>query len=294
MIDVPRPIHRHGIAAIFAHPDDETFSTAGVMAEAVSRGIPVTVICATRGEAGDSSIAGLDTPELLGAVREQELRRAMAALGVHDVRLLGYRDSGMPGSRHNADPRAFANADEAVVAAQVAIAVRDIQPAVVVTFGEDGIYGHADHLVSHRTTIEAVRLAADPAFLGEVAPAWAIAALYFASAPREELIAMFERRGKPGNGMPPEMIARMGTPRAEITHWLDVARWSDQKEAAARAHRTQTAPGGPLTGMAEEDFRRRMTREMFVRASLPWEVDGVDALSAVDVIDDLARTSPRT
>ena len=80
---------------IFAHPDDETFSAAGVMAAAAERGLPVTVISATRGEAGESAIAGLDDPERLGVVRERELREAMRQIGVLDVRLLGHRDSGM-------------------------------------------------------------------------------------------------------------------------------------------------------------------------------------------------------
>ncbi len=54
---------------IFAHPDDESFGCAGVMAAATARGVPVTVISATRGEAGKSGIPQLDTPEILGAVR---------------------------------------------------------------------------------------------------------------------------------------------------------------------------------------------------------------------------------
>ena len=62
---------------IFAHPDDETFGAAGLMAAAVERDVPVTVINATRGEAGESAIPGLDEPERLGVVRERELREAM-------------------------------------------------------------------------------------------------------------------------------------------------------------------------------------------------------------------------
>src|SRR5829696_5713919 len=98
------------LLAIFAHPDDETFGAAGVMAAAVERGVPVTVISATRGEAGESSVAGLDAPEQLGVVREQELREAMRQIGVSDVRLLGYRDSGMAGSPSAEDPQAFIRA----------------------------------------------------------------------------------------------------------------------------------------------------------------------------------------
>lgn len=281
----------HGLALVFAHPDDETFGCAGIMAEAASRGIPVTLICATRGEAGDSGLPGLETPELLGAVREEELRAAMAHLSVFDVRMLGFRDSGMPGSPHNADPRAFCNADEHVVAARLAIMLRQIRPAVVVTFGEDGIYGHADHLVSHRTTVKAVRLAAEPELLPHIYEPWQVGALYFVAAPREELIAMFERRGKPGNGMPEEVIARMGTPKEEITHWLNISQWSEAKIAAIQAHRTQTGPGGPISGLAGDDLRRRLERETFVRAPLPWGMDADDPIRERDIIALLAAES---
>ncbi|MGI9253222.1 MAG: PIG-L deacetylase family protein, partial [Thermomicrobiales bacterium] len=147
----PRPI-----LLVFSHPDDETFSSAGVMAEAVSRGTPVTLICMTRGEAGESSIPGLDAPEVLGAVRERELRDAMSELGVTDVRFMEYRDSGMPGSPATADPRALVNADPDVVVDQLVVTIRALRPAAVMTFGPDGIYGHDDHLVSHRTAAAAV------------------------------------------------------------------------------------------------------------------------------------------
>ena len=60
---------------IFAHPDDETFGAAGVMAAAVERGVPVTVISATRGEAGESAVPGLDDPERLGVVVNESCAR---------------------------------------------------------------------------------------------------------------------------------------------------------------------------------------------------------------------------
>ena len=112
------------LLAVFAHPDDETFGAAGVMAAAVERGVPVTVISATRGEAGESSIAGLDDPERLGVVRERELREAMRQIGVSDVRLLGYRDSGMAGSPSAEDPQAFIRAPVETVAARLASHIR--------------------------------------------------------------------------------------------------------------------------------------------------------------------------
>ena len=105
------------LLAIFAHPDDETFTCAGIMAAAAEHGIPVTLVSATRGEAGESAIPGLDDPDRLGVVRERELRDAMAAIGVGDARFLDYRDSGLQDSPASDDPRAFVRAPLAAVAA---------------------------------------------------------------------------------------------------------------------------------------------------------------------------------
>jgi LmbE family N-acetylglucosaminyl deacetylase len=94
-----------GLLAIYAHPDDETFGVGGTMAKYADRGVPVTMVCATRGEVGEIAPGTDATPETLGQFREQELRDAMAILGVHDVRFLDYRDSGMRGTPENEDPR---------------------------------------------------------------------------------------------------------------------------------------------------------------------------------------------
>ena len=114
---------------IFAHPDDEAFGCAGVMAAASARGVPVTLITATRGEAGKTGVPQLDTPEILGAVREQELRAAAAAVGVRDVRFLDYRDSGMAGTPENDDPPAFVRAPEPPAVAKLVPHLRPPPPA---------------------------------------------------------------------------------------------------------------------------------------------------------------------
>src|ERR1044071_3327052 len=94
------------LLAIFPHPDDETFSAGGLMAAARDQGDTVILICATRGEAGESGNPDHDTPEALGKAREAELRAAMKSLNVDDVRFLGYRDSGMEGSAEARNPLA--------------------------------------------------------------------------------------------------------------------------------------------------------------------------------------------
>lgn len=86
---------RHRVQVVVAHPDDETFGCGSLLLHAAAAGARTAVCCATRGEAGE--IAGGFRPVDLGVVRERELRDAAALLGVDQVDLLEFRDSGMAG-----------------------------------------------------------------------------------------------------------------------------------------------------------------------------------------------------
>lgn len=265
---------------IFAHPDDETFGVAGVMTLLRRRGVPITLICATRGEVGGISDPALATPETLGLVREQELRTAMELVGVPDVRFLGYRDSGMDGTPENDDPRALAQAAEETVAAEIAVLIREIRPTTVVTFGPDGIYGHPDHLTVHRATTAAVHLAATASAEADV---WQTPVLYYQTASRERLTERAASRSGPFSDMTPERLAGLGTPRAEITLTIDVSSVVEVKEAAMRAHRTQIGPTGPMSELPREQVLQMLSREHFVWVPLPWAIpsDASDQLGAL-------------
>ena len=287
----PTAAHNGALLLIYPHPDDETFSAAGTMAAAVSGGVAVTLVCATRGEAGMSGIAALDTPEILGAVREQELRAAAAVLGVTDVRFLGYRDSGMASSPDNDDPRALIQAPEEQVVAQLVVQVRAIRPATVLTFGPDGVYGHPDHLYLNRAATDAVRVAGDAEYRAELGEPWRVRALYWSTAPRERLQALAALPESPLQRLPSETVARLGTPRAEITTVIDVRPFRELKLRAVAAHRTQFGEGGPLASIPSEQREATLTREHFVRVRLPWDRpaawpdDLLSALAAVSPID---------
>ena len=90
----------HSLMAVYAHPDDESYSVGGVLAQCASQGIPTFVVCATRGEVGEIADQALATPANLGEVREKELREACRTLGVKEVVFLDYVD----GQLENADP----------------------------------------------------------------------------------------------------------------------------------------------------------------------------------------------
>ena len=280
------------LLALFPHPDDETFTAAGVMAAAVARGAPVTVVSATRGEAGESSIPGLDDPERLGEVRERELRDAMRHLGVTDVRLLGYRDSGMEGSAEAHHPNAFVRASIDAAAARLATLIRALQPQTIITFGPEGMYGHPDHLHMHHVAVRAVPLAADATHAGpERLEPWQTPALYFGTIPREALIETMNRPGSPFQSLSQEARDNLGTPLAEITHVVDISPWRDAKRAAIAAHVTQTGEGGPLQHIPAEAIERQLRNEYFVRATLPWAAAERDDRDIISLLAAETRAS---
>lgn len=137
------------LLAIFAHPDDESFTIGGTLARYAAEGVEVSLLCATRGEAGIKWMG----PEEAARVREQELQAACGVLGVREVRFLGYRD------------RELAQADPTEVIAKLAQAMRELRPQVVITFGLDGISGHPDHVAVSRLATAAFDAVAGEGFV---------------------------------------------------------------------------------------------------------------------------------
>lgn len=216
---------RRAIAA-FAHPDDETFSVGGTLARAVQEGWRVTAVCATRGEVGEIAPGTDATPETLGAVRERELRAACAALGVTDVRFLGYRDSGMDGTPENADGRAYMNAPAEAVVGRLAAIFGEDPPAVVFTFDESGIYGHPDHKAVHRHATAAFDRAAAPG-----------ARLLYTAIPKSvaTLIGDMLRAAGVEDALPGDF----GVPDEDVDIRADVSAFAEAKRRAVVAHATQ-------------------------------------------------------
>lgn len=263
------------LLAIYAHPDDEAFSVGGTFAAFTDRGGVVTLVSATRGEAGEISDAELATQETLGDVREGELRDAMRQVGVSDIRFLGYRDSGMRGTNDNDDPRAFINADDLVLKEQLLEIIRAIGPDIVVTFGEDGIYGHPDHVKIHLATTAAF---ADYASDSTAGAEQARPMLYYTAVPRERMQEMAKRTTGPFVNMTPEELAQLGTPEDMITTHIDVSDQYDRKLAALLAHRSQFGPQGPLSELPAEMVREMLSTERFRRVPFGDQDDGRDPL----------------
>ncbi|MDP9270095.1 MAG: PIG-L family deacetylase [Chloroflexota bacterium] len=136
-----------GLAAVFAHPDDESFSCAGALALAHDAGRVTRLLVATRGEAGTPD--GEEQPGF-GDVRERELVLAAQVIGLDEVTILeGYPDGGL----------ADVPFDRLVDDIEAWLASR--RPDAVITFGSHGITGHPDHIVVGSATRWAVERLAE-------------------------------------------------------------------------------------------------------------------------------------
>lgn len=275
----------HGpVLLIFAHPDDESFGCAGTLAALQQRNIPVTLVSATRGEAGEISNPTLANRDSLGAVREAELRDAMRMVGVHDVRFLGFHDSGMAGTPENELPRTLHQAPLGVVEPLVVTQIRSVQPATVITFGPEGIYGHPDHIRMHDVVLSALTAAAEPVAYPGIGAPWEVKALYYSAVPREQIQHWSRQQRSPFQQMTPDELNRVGTPQALITTVIDIAPYAELKKRVLAAHRTQMGEGGPYTDLPTDFFDRLLHVESFVRVPLPWDTTGQlppDAIAAL-------------
>lgn len=126
-----------GIMSVWAHPDDESYLAAGIMAAAVHNGQTVVCVTATKGEAGSQDINKWP-PKTLGQVRAKELEHALLELGVKHHHWLGYNDG------------LCELVDEAEAVGRLVELIDFYKPQTILTFGPDGITGHTDHkMVSH-------------------------------------------------------------------------------------------------------------------------------------------------
>ena len=256
------------LLAIFAHPDDESFGPGGTLARCAAEGVAVHLVCATLGEAGESDAIALGECEDLACQRERELRCAADILGLKEIHLLGYRDSGMAGSPANQHPRALVQADPAALAEQVANLIRRLRPQVALTFDPFGGYGHPDHIAMHTATVaafERLPMSERPQ------------KLYFTMLPRAMLRWMV--RLMPLFGLDPEAIGKNKdiNLRAALEHELpvttrvDIGDYYEIKQQAGACHSSQLSGPGSFWGRLPRWLVRRWrSTETFHRAAPPF------------------------
>jgi N-acetyl-1-D-myo-inositol-2-amino-2-deoxy-alpha-D-glucopyranoside deacetylase len=258
-----------GMLFVHAHPDDETLTTGLALAHHARLGVPTHVLTCTLGEEGEvipPELEHLDAAheDSLGPHRREELRSAMAVLGVtHEVlgeddsagRPSRYRDSGMAGTPSAANPAAFVNADLDEAAAMVREVVRRRRPAAIVTYDREGGYRHPDHIQTHRVTCAAVAAlpaAERPTLYAVLTPrSWA----------REDREWLATHPTTPGWSLPdpdgdyPPSVVEDGL----VTHELIVPVLVPVQAEALRRHRTQvTVARDGLTYALSNDIAARL------------------------------------
>jgi N-acetyl-1-D-myo-inositol-2-amino-2-deoxy-alpha-D-glucopyranoside deacetylase len=260
---------------VHAHPDDESINNGATMARYAAEGARVTLVTCTLGERGEVIPPGLRhlSGAALGAHRHQELAAATRELGVTDVRLLGgagrYRDSGMMGLPDNEDPDCLWQADLDEAAGHLVAVIREVRPQVLVTYDDNGGYGHPDHIQAHRIAMRAADLAADPAVRPDLGEAWRIARVYWNRVPRSVAEAAFARLQDDLAGLPFAKSAGLedvpGVVADErITARVDgTARTAAAKAAAMRAHATQIEVAEPCFALSNELAQPLFTTEYY-------------------------------
>ncbi|WP_445613527.1 bacillithiol biosynthesis deacetylase BshB2 [Geobacillus sp. YF-1] len=135
---------RH-VLVVFPHPDDEAFGVSGTIAQHAQSGTPVTYACLTLGEMGrNMGVPPFANRETLPFIRRQELEEACRVLGIHDLRLLGYRD------------KTIEFEDEEELADRIAAIVTETNPSLVITF-YPGYSVHPDHDACGEAVIRALK-----------------------------------------------------------------------------------------------------------------------------------------
>jgi N-acetyl-1-D-myo-inositol-2-amino-2-deoxy-alpha-D-glucopyranoside deacetylase len=240
---------RQTVLAVFAHPDDESLSCGGTLARLADAGAHVVVMCATCGERGSAD--GVYRNHALGRQRATELREAATALGISEVLLLNHQDGYLPWQ------------DVTDFTAEIALFMRNRRPAAVITFDQDGLYWHPDHIAVHERVVAAARS------LGPDAPP--VYAVTMVRGLMTEIVDAAAARGwaTPSGGfwsLHPDAFGKFATPH---TLEVNVGPWVKRKLDAIRAHESQMGQAHPLSELSEPDAVRWLGREFFRRLDLP-------------------------
>lgn len=247
------------LMCVLAHPDDESLGLGGVLAKYAAEGVETYVVTATRGERGRfGNVEPRPAPEVVGEVREAELRAAARELGVREVSFLDYVDGELD------------RADWVEAVTKIVRRLRRVRPEVVVTFGPDGGYGHPDHIAISQMATAAVVCAADAGFDagGEGMPGGAhrVQKLYYTAWRRERwerFQEAFRRIRIRVDGVEREPAP---WPDWAVTTVVDASGHWEKAWRAILCHKTQMAIYGGLERLSEADHRLLWGRQEFYRA----------------------------
>jgi LmbE family N-acetylglucosaminyl deacetylase len=244
-----------------AHPDDEAIFTGGTISQLVAAGHRVVLVVATGGELGEPHEDALG-PAHLASVRRAETERAAELLGIAGVHCLGFHDSGMAGDPANRAPGSFWTADPAVAATALAEILLEEVATAVVTYDDNGIYGHPDHVQVNRVG----HLAAGKA---------GVPTVYDATVDREylhfvETHLVHEAVLTVDLGL---VRSHLGLPTVAVTNTVDVRAALPTKRAAMAAHASQIPETASALQLPVDRFAAVYGYEWYVRHGPPGPID---------------------
>jgi N-acetylglucosamine malate deacetylase 2 len=236
------------VLAVFAHPDDESLACGGTLARLADAGARVVLLCASRGMRGHANEIPPKPDPALGRMRVEELHRAASILGIAHVIVLDHPDGDLR----------WAEVSE--LHDDIVQTIRDHRPDAIITFDEDGLYWHLDHIGVHERTKTAV------ASLGSGAPP-----LYYVTMPHgvmQEIVTAAVARGwtVPSVGLWSIVPNAFGILAKAPSFAVDVRAWVPRKLSALLCHRTQVGDDvNPLGLLEPSDARRLLGVELFRR-----------------------------
>jgi LmbE family N-acetylglucosaminyl deacetylase len=264
---------------ILAHPDDESMGNGGTVAKYAAEGVETYLVTATRGEQGwfgpEDENPG---PEELGRMREAELLEAAEVLGIREVSFLDYRDGELD----------QAPADEVV--AKIVRHIRRVRPHVVITFDQNGLYGHPDHIAICHHATAAVAAAGDPSFPDrDGRAAHHVSKLYYMAWTKEDVGLYQSAFG--------ELTMRVNGQRRSSAPWEEwaittridaAAHWRQVWEAIKR-HRSQLPGYQKLIALPEEVHERLWGSPLYYRV---FSRVNVSRVNEDDLFEGLRRPRP--
>jgi LmbE family N-acetylglucosaminyl deacetylase len=245
------------IAFVHAHPDDEALFSAGTIAHYENAGRRTLLVTCTDGRGGlDDRAAAGNSPrhhsDLTRVTRAGELTQSVVALGVSRHVMLGYRDSGLTGWPMGEHPDAFVNCDSDAVARTLGALFEEEGVSVVVTYDENGYYGHPDHIRTHDVTWRAAQLSPS------------VQRLFYPVTPAAVLQQFVPASQAAGVSLPLWVIdAGDGIDDDRIDTTIDATAFSALKRSSIAAHASQV-DNGDLVTMDEELFRLLFGHEYYV------------------------------
>ncbi|MFT3900155.1 MAG: PIG-L family deacetylase [Gordonia sp. (in: high G+C Gram-positive bacteria)] len=209
------------VLCVQAHPDDETIWTGGTMARLRADGAVVDLVTTTWAP---------------GKPRHLELVDALRALGVdREPVMLGYADGGVADS---ADRPALVAAPFDEEVAELTAHIRHLRPEVILTTDAFGIYGHPDHIHTHRLALAAAEAAAERHLYPAAGPAWQVSSVYLVTVSESRSGSAWQRV-MAARGADADPAFAFGSPDDRIDEVVDVRGVLDLKWRALQQHRTE-------------------------------------------------------